>query len=136
MNLLATQWQLKALRALLTVKITPPVPPGGPEVVAAVAFNFTSGTISIGAFPVGAILDHAQVMIETPFDGISPSIRFGTSADPTLFLGPSDTAPEVVGQYLSEALVPATSSDVMLLSIQAPGATAGAGLLFYRLLLP
>jgi hypothetical protein len=125
---------ISRLRAQIALADPAPPPPPSTEIVAAATFTFSSGTLVLGAFPPGGLLTYAQLIIQTSFNSLGATVRFGTSVNPQLFLADVDSSPHVVGQYVSESLVP-SAPDVLLLSVNPAGATQGAGLLFYRILI-
>ena len=126
--------QISQLRAQLAIKQgDPPPPPVGTEIVEAVPFDFSSGTMVLSAFPMGAYVSRAVVVILSAFD-LGAAIEFGSTANPQAVVRQTDVTPSVPDQYDSSELVFSASADV--LQLRVVGATVGSGVLFYRLLLP
>jgi hypothetical protein len=104
--------------------------------IVSVPFTFSSGSLVLGAIAAGSMIIRAQILINTAFNGSGASIRFGTSSNLSEFLGVADSAPTIVDQYASFSVVIQPAADVMFLTVSAPGATQGAGVLLYELFTP
>lgn len=107
-------------------------PPLSSELIALVPFNFTTGTLILGPIVAGWTINEVVFVIQTPFSGAT-AIKFGTSTD--IFFELDTPIIGIAQQYLSPLIIVAPVNDVLLLQV-AGGASAGAGLLFYRIFTP
>ena len=113
-----------------------PTPPSGNEIVNAIHFDVTtSSPWVLLPIPGGAVFNRAAVLIETPFDDVSATLRLGTSLDTSQFLRSTDSTLSGVGSYDSGELH-ILSSDVLILTLDAGSSTVGEGFVFYRILTP
>lgn len=102
----------------------------------AIYFTFASSSPQIlQAIPTGAIFTEVVVAVETPFN-TPASCLVGVAANPGLFLGSSDSDLTQVGQYESDVLVSIPTIELLILTLNAGGATLGSGVVFYRYLNP
>lgn len=104
------------------------------EEVSVVPFTFsTASPLIITGVAVGDILNRSEILIETAFDGVSPTILLGTFASPGLVFSSSNTTPSVAEQYESLLLTKFDMSDFLILTINPNGSTQGSGILFYKI---
>lgn len=109
-------------------------PPTLEEDVVAVPFAFdTPSPLILAQVTAGQILDRAVIFIEVPFDGVAPTLRLGTAADPGAVLETYENDTKVAGQYESDLLLRFGSTEFFQLTIDPSGSTAGSGILFYKL---
>jgi hypothetical protein len=106
---------------------------GTPTNFIKVPFTYLSGAQTLAEVFPGSVIDGAGVIITTALDGINPSVIFGTTTSPSLILGATDSFPRVIDQYAAQAVVNQPIHDFLRLQVTAPGATHGAGILYYRL---
>ena len=98
------------------------------------AFTFASPVSQvICRLQPGFTISEITVAIDVPFDDPSAVISVGTSANPSLFLGPEDSDLGVTGQYASSLVYMMVVSDYLILTINASASTMGAGVLYYQL---
>jgi hypothetical protein len=98
-----------------------------------VPFTFSSGTLVLGQVFSGQYLVRAVLIVDTAFDGSSPSITVGTTASPSGVFSAADSDPGVVGEYDTDEILTFPGTDFLQLVVAAPGATRGAGSLLYQL---
>jgi hypothetical protein len=106
---------------------------GGTGGAKRVNFNFaTPSPVNLGPIAPGTVVNLAQIAIQIGFDDPTATVTFGIVSDPNLFLGPADTRPQQVTQYVSlEALGP-TAPDHLILTISPGASTQGSGFLLYN----
>ena len=74
----------------------------------------------------------ARLVIDTPFDGASPSLKLGTTTDAEALLAASDNDPATAVTYDNGVSIPLSSGDTVLLTITpGSGATQGAGRIIF-----
>jgi hypothetical protein len=84
----------------------------------------------LGVIQAGQAITAAAFIVVTPFNP-GAAIQFGTTTNPSAFLGIADSTPTVVSQFLIPTIAIAPSNDLLILSVV--GATVGAGVLYYRI---
>lgn len=94
-------------------------------------FNFASGQLTLQSVVADSVMAGAWININTAFDGVAPSIRLGTTANPGMILDTGEINLSVVDKYGLPELVEFTQADFLLLTI-GPGSTQGAGTLVYQ----
>jgi hypothetical protein len=119
--------------ANLEVQIAAAISIVGTLALKQVPFSFATATpLVLQSLAAGALVFTGAVLVTSPFDA-GATLSFGTSADPSAVLGPSDSDLTRVEQYESDLMVPIGLADVLLLTL-SPGLTQGEGILFYRLI--
>jgi hypothetical protein len=112
----------------------PPGPAGPGEAVFTTEFTYlTASPLILGAVDAGDILYRASILIETAFNGVVPTISFGTFGSPGLALSTAEVKPAILGQYETTFLIPLVVADFLILTINSNGSTQGRGLLLYNL---
>jgi hypothetical protein len=92
----------------------------------------TSSPLNLGPIAPGTVVYLSQLVIEVAFNDPTATVTFGTHANPSLFLGPTDSDPQLVGQYVSfDALGPA-APDSLILTITPGASTQGSGFILYN----
>jgi hypothetical protein len=111
---------------------------GGNEIVAQVPFTFNeSSPVIVGAVAAGSLMDRVDILITTPFTDPSATLAFGlVSGPPDAFFQTTDSAPSVAGQYERQSLEQIEAPGMLQLTIAPGTSSAGAGILFYKLLGP
>ncbi len=96
-------------------------------------FSFSSASpIVLAQLHPGNVMTRAVIVIETPFDDPSASVLLGTTANPSLYLGASDSDASVPGQYGSEEVIDLNLPDYLILTVQPSASSRGAGRLYYE----
>jgi hypothetical protein len=120
------------LRARLALKVEAPLPPSpGGDSLVVVPFDFTTPSQVFLTYPSGTIFSLAGVIVETPFNAPA-TMRLGSSADLSMLLGAIDSRLTIADQYQSDAVIVTTAADVLMLTMNAAGASVGSGYIFYR----
>lgn len=123
--------QLRACLAIVGGVIPSPTPSN--EKFVGLPFDFATPSQIFLTYAAGTTFNFAGVTVETAFNAPA-TLRLGSSADLSMLLGATDSRLGAVGQYQSDAVVVADAADVLMLTMNAAGASVGSGYIFYRLL--
>ena len=107
-----------------------PLPPGASGDVKAkkVPFTFASGSpLLLVSATAGDILIDAEIVIETPFDGVAPTLSVGDTGDAELFIPTTSNDPKIAGNYGSQTNKEYTGVDTVSLFVVSSGSTVGSG---------
>jgi len=105
------------------------------ERVAVAAFTFaTPSPLLIAPLFPASVINSAQVLISTTFNGAGASLALGVTGTPNLIFAPGDVTVTVADTYASaEVFGPALVGSVLLTIVPGAGATQGAGLVVVKL---
>jgi hypothetical protein len=128
-----TNAQISRLRARTALPLVDAVPPIviGHELIAAVAFNFSSGFQVLGAVPAGSICNRVAIRVDTAL-ALGAQLTFGTTTNPNLFASRLD----IVGQFEDDALFSISTADILVMTVSPNASISGGGILFYKVLVP
>jgi hypothetical protein len=98
-----------------------------------VRFDFSGGIIPLELLRGGETLYRADIRYIVPFDGLLPTVMLGTTANPSLIFGPSDSIPTSIDQFQTLLMYFFASVDTLILTINPSGSTQGSGVLLYEL---
>lgn len=98
-------------------------------------FTFASASpLIVHAFPTGARLIRAAVLIDTTFDGVAPTLKLGTPAAPELVLAAADIDASMLGQYEQDVVITNTGAPTSLeLAIFSGASTQGSGVVLFEI---
>lgn len=97
-------------------------------------FSFSSASpIVLAQLHPGNVMTRAVIVIDTPFDDPAATVLLGTTTDPSLYLGASDSDPGVSGQYGSEQVIDFGLPDYLILTVQPNASSQGVGRLYYEM---
>jgi hypothetical protein len=104
---------------------------GGPTQVSITPFS--PPTQILAALAYGNTVTEVSVLVTTPFN-VPTTLSLGTSATPTIIMGPTDSNLNSAGEYQSEATFLVTVPDNLILTLSFSGVpTIGNVTLFYTL---
>ena len=89
--------------------------------------------LTLASLKIGQLIEFVDAQITTPFDDPSATLQVGTSADPGMFLDPSQISTSIIGQYANDEISRVTVADVFILTISPMTSSQGEGHLYYRI---
>lgn len=99
----------------------------------AFAYNTPSPLVLQQVFP-GQLLNRCAILLTTPFNDPAASVTLGTTTSPSLVMAAGEATLTILGNtYDQSALFEFSIMDFFQLTISPGVATAGAGLLLYKM---
>lgn len=104
--------------------------------VTALAFG-TASPATMFTLPANAVIDAVVVIVDTAWNGTTPQVTVGVSGTPAKYTAAADVDLKTVGEYrINPGLVANGSSENLIATYTASGATQGAGRIFVEYSVP